>query len=373
MVDYKRQHYVPKFYLRRFSPSPERINLLNIQRKLPIIGASLKTQAYEDYFYGSDLQLENMLATLEQNIASLISGIVERGIPPSQYSEEHISILYYTVLQNARTLYTAQMVDDMTNQTFVEIMSKDPKVTTEMLEKVQYGFENPANFAMGAASDGFALATDLGMKIIRNISCINIITSDNPVVFYNKLFDHRTYVGNTGFQSKGLLIFFPLDPRTLILYYDTTTYKVGDRKKKYVNVSSLGDIKMLNRLQLTNCNENVYFKSKTDISHLIPESYKTQPYRRKIRTSLQIHKMNKRPNSELMQLKPEDLHINLTLSFLTIQKKTKKWLRYFETIQYQPVFVPRDIRLSGKYEEYRELSRKGAQHPLGFIGFLGEN
>ena len=136
MAENKRQHYVPKFYLRRFSHSKKHINLINVGRNLPILGAALKTQAYEDYFYGSDLKFEKMLGDLEASITSLIDKIVKFGYPPPQYSEDHIGILYFAFLQNTRTLYNAEMVDEMTNQTFAEIMSKDPKITPEMLEQV---------------------------------------------------------------------------------------------------------------------------------------------------------------------------------------------------------------------------------------------
>ncbi len=174
VAEHRRQHYVPRFYLRRFSSLAQQINLINMNSYKPVIGAKLKTQAYENYFYGTDLSFEKGLADLEEGISKLITAIVERGFPPPQNSEDHIAILYYTILQNSRTLFTAEMINEMTNQMFVEIMSHDPQVSPEMLQQVKYGYENPAQFAIGVASDSLPMVTDLQMKVLRNYTNVDL-------------------------------------------------------------------------------------------------------------------------------------------------------------------------------------------------------
>ncbi len=158
-----------------------------------------------------------------------------------------------------------------------------------------------------------------------------------------------------------------------LLFYDEGVYKVGDRKKKYVSVTSLNDIKMLNKLQLSNCNEVAYFQNENDTSYLVQESHKASFFRRPVKSSLQIHKIENKPNSELIQLKPQELKVGLQLTFLRVQKKAKMWLKEFEKDRFQPAIVPRDVTITNKYQEYRELSKRGIKHPLGFVGFLGES
>lgn len=370
MPEKKRQHYVPKFYLKRFSESSGYINLLNVDSNKVVLNAKLKTQAYKDYFYGSDLTFEKTLEDLETKIANQIDLIVNEMEPPKQYSDEHLSILYYTILQRSRTLYASEALDELTNKSFQEIMKKDSRVSEEMLKNVHYGFENPAQYMMRIASDSFPLTTDLKMKILVNRTTENFITSDNPVAFYNKLFEYRDFVNNTGLQSKGLFIFFPLDPKVSILFFDSTTYKVGDRNKQNVFINSVAEIRVLNRIQIANCNKTIYFLKETQSSSLIRESQLSRKYRRKERSQVNVHKLEKNENIDLIVMYQVELKINLELSFLRIQKRTKKWLKIFKNKSPQPVFVPRDIYLTRKYVEYRELSKKQIKHPLGFAGFL---
>jgi len=54
MPQNKKQHYVPKFYLKRFTPNERLINLYNLKSRRNIIGASLSSQCYKDYMYGKD-------------------------------------------------------------------------------------------------------------------------------------------------------------------------------------------------------------------------------------------------------------------------------------------------------------------------------
>ena len=56
MADKKRQHYVPRFYLKNFSINSEgkAIGIYNVEKCKFIPSGSLKSQAYENYFYGED-------------------------------------------------------------------------------------------------------------------------------------------------------------------------------------------------------------------------------------------------------------------------------------------------------------------------------
>ena len=66
MAEKKRQHYVPKFYLKLFSWDDKKlINIYNISHKQIIPNGTLEKQCYEDYFYGKDLVIENSFGTIE--------------------------------------------------------------------------------------------------------------------------------------------------------------------------------------------------------------------------------------------------------------------------------------------------------------------
>lgn len=49
-MEKKRQHYVPKFYLRCFSKNDKLINAYHLKSNKILENISLKRQCYEDYF-----------------------------------------------------------------------------------------------------------------------------------------------------------------------------------------------------------------------------------------------------------------------------------------------------------------------------------
>ncbi|MEM9226806.1 MAG: DUF4238 domain-containing protein, partial [Verrucomicrobiota bacterium] len=75
MPEYKKQHYVPKFYLRKFTNNDRLINLFNIDTESAVHGASLKHQCYKEYFYDKDGTMENMFQLIERDFSKLINTI----------------------------------------------------------------------------------------------------------------------------------------------------------------------------------------------------------------------------------------------------------------------------------------------------------
>ena len=70
----KRQHYVSQFYLKNFSIHLNRksIGIFNVQREKYIPQASLRGQAYQDYFYGKDGSTENALSSIEKAASRIV-------------------------------------------------------------------------------------------------------------------------------------------------------------------------------------------------------------------------------------------------------------------------------------------------------------
>jgi len=65
VAENKKHHYVPLFYLKRFSPDGKSINLYNLRSTRTIYKAKLKNQCYSDYFYGKEPDIEHALAGLD--------------------------------------------------------------------------------------------------------------------------------------------------------------------------------------------------------------------------------------------------------------------------------------------------------------------
>lgn len=109
----KKHHYVPRFYLKRFSSDERSICLWNINRKKLVPKANLKNQCYEDYFYGKELAVEKALGMVEDHASKILKLIDEYKIQPPLDSEDHITLVLYMLMQYGRTAYTADALDDV--------------------------------------------------------------------------------------------------------------------------------------------------------------------------------------------------------------------------------------------------------------------
>src|SRR6476660_7461177 len=94
----KKHHFVPRFYLRRFSPDGKSINLYNIPSRRRILHANLRNQCYRDYFYGKLPVIENAVAGIEAEAAEVFRKIDQFQSLPPPFSTDHITLLTYIVM-----------------------------------------------------------------------------------------------------------------------------------------------------------------------------------------------------------------------------------------------------------------------------------
>src|ERR1700676_1796434 len=110
MAKNKKQHYVPKFYLKFFSNKQENthLGLYHFKSNKWIPAADLKNQAYEDYFYGKDAVLEEGLANLEEDAAVVLKEIINSEKFPKQCTKEYWLLWTFVLVQTYRTLSSAK-------------------------------------------------------------------------------------------------------------------------------------------------------------------------------------------------------------------------------------------------------------------------
>jgi hypothetical protein len=103
---------------------------------------------------------------------------------------------------------------------------------------------------------------DLKLLIITYTGTTDLVTSDNPIIFYN---DYCIY--STGLGQAGLIIFFPISSRKLIVIYDSKMYP-RFKEKKIIELNNENEVKLLNKFQLISADNLVIFKS-TLLSDLV--------------------------------------------------------------------------------------------------------
>jgi hypothetical protein len=211
----KRQHYVPRFYLRYFSLNSrgKEIGIFNIPTDRFFPSGKLRTQCYKDYFYGQDGKVEEVLNSIESHSSAVISDIISSHTLPAPLSKEHLQLLIFIVFLRYRNVYAAEEVDEMTDKYIRAVLSKDRRVK-DHLNEVRFQIRDPIRMALKWAPILWPIVSDLEYKLILNQTNKSFLTSDNPVVFYNQFLETRKGGdATTGLECKGLEIFMPLSPK----------------------------------------------------------------------------------------------------------------------------------------------------------------
>lgn len=373
MATHKKHHYVPRFYLKRFSFSGKSIDLFNVQSARLIRNAELKNQCYKNYFYGKDQKTESALATIEAETARILQSIKTNMELPRRRSQDYITFLCYILTQHARTAYSADQYNEQANKLFKYLMApkmKEMVLSDEQASHIKISYDDAPNISLAMAAPCYPLLIDLEWKLIRATGTHEFVTSDNPVVFYNRFFSFRKYGSNTGLASKGLQIFFPIDPKNLLLLYDGKVYGVGAKKCEVIELFNENDVKQLNYLQFVSALENVYFSSNF---FAVTQTYDACKRYRKPQKSFMAVSRGEEINGrreDLVMMSASDIRTELDLSFVHILKPAKRLRKSLAAMREQPAVVVRDRRLANDFERFWVQVKAQQYAPGDFFGYI---
>lgn len=370
MPEYKKQHYVPQFYLKGFSPNGKSINIWNIQHQRKIQSASLKNQCSKNYFYNKQLVVEKALGEIEGQMAHIVKNMNISGTLPERGSPEHGVILVYVLMQYGRTQYSAETFDEFHDKLFKQLLLPTAKAERLDLDKVTFGIENAVLYSLAQVTQLYPVLLDLDFKLLTSNTDVEFVTSDNPVVTYNQLLSFRKFGSNTGFAAKGLQIFFPIGPKNILLFYDSNVYTIGKRSSRFVEINNSKDIYQINTLQMCSALNNVYFRETTlDIESLYR---KALPFRRQMKASVDSfsHTNSQEINKKIISMAQIDVKTNLTLSFLQIKRNAKRWRTKFRRQNVQPVSVVRNPLILEACEEFSKKAENKEYKHSEFFRYL---
>lgn len=280
MAEKKVQHYVPQSYLRGFSSDKKNIGYYDFNSDTLKPNKGIKNLAQISYFYTKDLSLEDNL--------SVVEGIFERNrnsIKEDPYKYLTLyerEVLYQDMfLQMVRVPQMEDMYNEMVNAHAHRIWkhAQDPLVR-ENADNFDAKVENAIIPAMMIACENLCLCYDLKAKLLINKTDVPFITSDNPVCLNNSLFE-RDGVSSFGWGSTGLQIYYPLSPTLAVFYYDDKVYKVGYRKRNYVDLTDISNVNTLNMLVAVNARERIFFGEGTSEAYIKQLCSWVQPNRLK--------------------------------------------------------------------------------------------
>lgn len=281
MMENKWQHFVPQFYFRFFSEDNVNIRIYNLKRKSHFKG-TFENQSAKDFFYSENGKVDNEFSVLEGKFNEVLKKIISGDFIKLE-TREYLELLKFITFQFDRTGLSKKASKDST-QKFVEnimkpLMKADKelmkKVSAEDIDKVEITY--PADFLFGVllSLEANILLTDLVPVLLMNKTEEDFIFSDNPIIKYNGIYysDGHSFAG---YQSPGLLVFCPLNPKLMIMLFDPVYYDIKLEKNNEFFLNNLEDVKRLNKFQFHNCMNNIYYsneKSKESIDLISKEFF----------------------------------------------------------------------------------------------------
>lgn len=260
MATKKKQHFVPKFYLKRFANDDGFLNVYNINKRETINRAHYGSQCKADYYYGADLLWENKLQSLESIWGASLSNILSGEFSDSDIKEmKSFAVFQYQRSKGnndfkieERTEVAKKLVETYCENK--DLIFSDETIEKTVCEYVDDTLESVPQFSLKMASDLSDVIDDLSALVITYNTKNELITSDNPVILINRFCE-----GTTGFACLGLIIFFPISPKKLVVFYDSKIYpKFSD--KKNITINNENEVLNLNVFQLISAENIVLYK-----------------------------------------------------------------------------------------------------------------
>lgn len=321
MTKKKRHHYIPRFYLKRFSVNNEGkfLGLYNLNNRKFIQNAPLKSQAYENFLYGEDDEIENALAEMEGSVAKMFYYWTEEKLlyPPPTETNGFKLLKRFILYQAFRTPKSGNDIMEMLNQGLKTVVKEFKPDLWESLKDGTLVHENPVLLGLIHSIEHEHLLGFLDCKFLVNLSLLPFVTSDAPVILYNQLMEKAdNYMGATGFVAKGLQIFYPIHPRLMICFYDPMVYDFGKGNEDCSSTESIEEVHQLNGLQLANCKSQLFFDDLISEEYVIELCKHFEEYRG---TSKNINRIINQGNRKFFLTSSEDIHIGLDLDFFKLK------------------------------------------------------
>ena len=231
--------------------------------------APIKNQSSGDYIYSDNQKIEDALGKMEDLSAEVIKKIISDP-KAILLKKDRYTVYAFTFMQIGRTLDRANFLQESTEASLKTLLKKYVEakrnsddaeevelLTDEVMDAISVDLPKPAMLSLGNHAMMVNTCIDLKMKVLINQTKVPFITSDNPACMYS-MFLERVGDPTYALGSKGLMFYLPLTSNLALMFYDPMCYKLGDRKKSYVEITQKVDIENLNKLSACYANEMLY-------------------------------------------------------------------------------------------------------------------
>lgn len=267
MSENKKQHYIPRYYLKGFSQDGESLYRYHLDDKKSS-QKGIGNLCQESYFYGKYPEIEKSLKEIENKQAPIIRKLIDSQSIETLNSEEYDFLLIFILLQYTRTKYAKKMANQFTDICVSEFIKplmkssnelKEKGITDEFINSLKITHPGFHTSGMLSAILGKELISDLKPFLIINKTNKDFISSDAPIVLHNYLKYLQTY----RFATPGLQIFCPLNKDTMLLLIDTNLYNLKINTDSNIYLDNDSDVDSINKLQFFHCLHHVFYSDNT--------------------------------------------------------------------------------------------------------------
>lgn len=279
----KKQHYVPRCYLKRWENRKKQIYVFDKVKK-EIRPSNINDIASERYFYDIDIEkmdaksiemlisanidiineqqfIEKFLSkNIEDEYSKLLAKIIDTSNEATPWylencyfisKEDKLYLAIYLSFQYVRTKTVREGIGDSGNclcqvledmgvpQEQISKYVLDHESIKEIHGNMLFDFDN----IMELAKSFYNLVWILGMNRTDKL----FYSSDNPIC--TKAHIEHPFLSFSGIASKGVEVAFPLSPRRILIMYDGEYHKdMLDFERKYVTNIQIENVEYYNSL-----------------------------------------------------------------------------------------------------------------------------
>ena len=329
MADTKKEHFVPRCYLKHFVSETERINVFDKvtlgKRNQKILDVAMENYFYDIDFYKlldsvpsdkidevkQDLmkivdtdcweEVEAALdkkhlekeyfSRMEATYSKLLEEIIRKAYGGNAWvidhckalsSEEKVSLSLFIAIQIIRTKSFRENIKNITEKLYQQIayilqaqeenaVSKDEIRVTANDDYVKLEHSSMILNEEMAIDVAKTLLNHIWVMYV-NKTDVPFYTSDNPVALIPH--KHDKYMSYAGLKSEGIEIAFPVSPDLLIGIYDEEVYKDLFVDRQFLRLDSPQDAEYFNRAQVFSSLRCVFSnKDDFDLAAAICEEY----------------------------------------------------------------------------------------------------
>ena len=255
----KKQHYVPKFYMKNFSDSQNKFYVYDVEKKTEIGLVPYKSQCQEVYFYGEDEVWENQLSKMESQWAVAIDILKkEQSIDASTKK----LIKQFALYQRQRTLGEVEFnrkIREELSITRGKMLCDNKKIPFD--EKAESICKEYASDSISPAKvlqdtdELLPILDDLGILVLNYKTKTKLLASDVPIIAINPFHPHTI-----GYSVIGLILLFPITSDKLVVIYDDKMYP-RFKGQCYITSKNEKEVHNLNVLQLISAQKILFCSS----------------------------------------------------------------------------------------------------------------